>query len=146
MALRTSPFRCALALSGLAVLACATTARADEAFLCGPNTVVYVKPDELEQKKKTDKCVASFFGLEAEAANATAVKPRAGSKEGAASDGAGALAKTTLSDPEKSEPLTDAPARTAELGAAGASPGTDYRNVRVINASSPSDQWFKHTR
>lgn len=40
-------------------------AHADEAFLCGPDTVVYVKPAELELKKRT-YCIAAYYGLQVE--------------------------------------------------------------------------------
>jgi hypothetical protein len=147
------------ALSLLAVFtACsagATGARADEAFLCGPDTVVYVKPAELELKKRTDPCIARYFGLtvtspEAEAADKTSSAASLRRDPGPAKNVPAArknIAFKSLQAPETDEPVTPPPpARTAALQPPAAAPGTDYRNVRVINASSPSDQWFKHTR
>lgn len=132
----------------------ASVVRADEAFLCGPDTVVYVKPDELELRKRTDPCIARYFGLtvtsaDAEAANKTPTASQ--SREPAPAKGAAAARKNialkSLQAPETDDRVTPPPvARTASLQTPVAAPGTDYRNVRVINASSPSDQWFKHTR
>ena len=153
MALRcVSP---ALALLTLAA-ACgfdASSVRADEAFLCGPDTVVYVKPEELELKKRTDPCIARYFGLSVEtdaaaAGPAPSASPVSGSKQAAVTRAAPKdIALKSLQSPETAERVTPpAPQRSASLQPPVAAPGTDYRNVRVINASSASDQWFKHTR
>ncbi len=146
--------KAALSISVIAatgVLACA--ARADEAFLCGPSTVVYVSPAELETKKHTDPCIAGYFGIKvdksaaAEAPGAPARKPSQDLKDARASkDGAkNNVALKTLDAPEV-ERRADAPLRSAALSPPVAAPDTDFRNIRVINASSPDAQWFKHLR
>ena len=131
-----------ISAAGLVLTVASDSARADEAYLCGPDTVVYVKPAELEHKKKTDACVASYFGLKVEPQPVVARQPSV-AKPAAAEK---ILAMKTISSPEKTDPVTVPVERTAELAPSVPSPGTDYRNVKVINASSPSEQWFKHTR
>ncbi len=46
-------------------------ANAAEGFVCGPDRIVYVEAHELEEKKRTDPCVAAFFGLKVETPSAT---------------------------------------------------------------------------
>lgn len=132
-----------------AAFAAAAGARADEAFLCGPDNIIYVKPSEIEQKKKTDPCVARSYGLTveehlAETPEGEVVK----SETPALSKPAGQkpVALKALQSPETAERVIRDPERTAALLPPSPSPGTDFRNVRVINASSPGEQWFKHTR
>lgn len=50
---------CAIALGDMPVSAA-------EGFVCGPDRIVYVEAHELEEKKRTDPCVAAFFGLTVE--------------------------------------------------------------------------------
>lgn len=125
----------------------AGVARADEAFLCGPDTVVYVKPAELEQKKRTDPCIAAYFGLKAENSAATgavnsAPLPQAGGKTLPVK----VLPLKKLEAPEAAEPIAFKEERSALLAPPAAAPGTDYRNVRVINAASDDAQWFRHQK
>ncbi len=138
------PFIIASALLGLM----APVARADEAYLCGPDTVVYVKIEELELKKRTDKCIAAYYGLTV--ANDSADQPGTvpTSAEGApAKPGTPPeLELKSLSDPEYSVRGTAKPERSASLLPAAASPGTDFRNVHIINAVSGESSWFKHNR
>lgn len=134
----------------------AAPAHADEAFLCGPDTVVYVAVGELEMKKRTDPCVASHFGLTVEASPAKAdpgpavayqpPKPdkAASTKSTRAAKGA-PLPLKALKAPEEADPVSAREERSAAL-AVRAMPGTDYRNIRVLNASSPGGAWYRHTR
>lgn len=152
MALRCASPALALLILTAASGPGASSVWADEAFLCGPDTVVYVKPEELELKKRTDPCIARYFGLTAGTqANAArpggnAVSPTGGQASvtrAAPMD----LSLKSLQAPETAERVTPpARERSASLQPPLAAPGTDYRNVRVINASSAADQWFKHTR
>lgn len=158
-----STFMRRLALTAGLLSTAAGSARADEAFLCGPDTVVYVKPSELEAKKKSDPCIARYFGLEvampapssAPASGGSAASKDVTRKAVDASSTAlagktvadTAVALKTLAAPETEAHNRDiAPTRTAAAAPPAPQPGTDYRNVRVINASSPDEQWFKHTR
>lgn len=127
----------------------AGNARADEAYLCGPDSVVYVKTEELEQKKRTDPCVAAYYGLKVEAkVEAPAAVPA----------GHGGPPKTTVgkSAPDiglkksvaerQRKAVIEENEQHAALLPAAASPGTDFRHVRVINASSRDEEWFYHAR
>lgn len=124
-------------------------ARADEAFLCGPDTVVYVKPEDLEHKKRTDPCIARYFGLTVESAPLPreSMQPAGHGPTATAKSKPAEIAFKSLQAPETAERVSPpALERSAALRSPVAASGTDYRNVKVINASSPADQWFKHTR
>jgi len=119
---------------------------ADEAFLCGTDRVVYVKPGELEELKRTDPCIAGYFGL--------TVNPPLPAKS-APGDAANAPSldfKKTLGGPEdQANAARPGPWRVAQAGVTAkhrappvASPGTDFRNVRLINAEPGSDNWYRH--
>lgn len=146
--------RCALPAAVMVGLgaACALLVpgvRADEAFLCGPDTVVYVKHEDLEHKKRTDPCIARYFGLNAESTplphegNPVADQTSTATEKSKRKD----IALKSLQTPETAERVSPpALERSAALSPPVAAPGTDYRNVKVLNASSPADEWFKHTR
>lgn len=133
-------------------------AHADEAFLCGPDTVVYVKPAELELKKRTDPCIAAYYGLQVEPKTPTK-QPEKTAERGSAPQAA-PVEEARRGAPGASNPVEfkrlpapehDAPVRTVEERSASLSPpvpapGTDYRNVRVLNASSPGEEWYRHLR
>lgn len=74
-------FSLRLAACAAAFAACATPAFATEAFLCEDGRIAYVEFGELENFKKTDPCVAAYFGLTLErpvagpAAAATVAQP-----------------------------------------------------------------------
>lgn len=132
-----------------AAFTAASGVRADEAFLCGPDNIIYVKPSEIEQKKKTDPCVARSYGLAIEEHGAKAPENRV-----AESEAPGAVKPAeqkpvslkALQSPETAERVRRDPERTAALQPPLPAADTDFRNVRVLNASSPGEQWFKHTR
>jgi len=169
-----------IAIVGMAVISfawgvafeAAHPAFADEAFLCGPDTVIYVKPEELELKKRTDPCVAAYYGLKVDpnatqpptsaarptnandakgaavAAPSSAAKSQAARKaiEGGTSSNSLGLKRLPANDGEST---SDNPReeRSASLSAPPQPvPGTDFRNVRVLNATSPDEEWFKHQR
>lgn len=128
-------------------LACAPAAArralADEAFLCGPNKVVYVAVEDLEARKRTDPCIAAYFGLTVDKDAVAKAKAAPGSTSGRP---AKAVPLKTLVPPEVAERLSVPVERSASLLPPAASPGTDFRNVRVLNATSRDEQWFKHVR
>ena len=138
-------------VSAAAMAAAMPPARADEAYLCGPDKVVYVKASELEAKKHSDPCIAGYYGL-------TAGKPEAPATTIAAivaepSPAAAPEGPAVMSVEFKPLAGADVPVRAARkdrhaalLAAPVAAPGTDYRNVRVINAASEDAQWFRHAR
>lgn len=132
-------------LAGLVVSA----ARADEAYLCADGRVVYVALGTLEAMKRTDACVAAYYGLAVEAATPAS--------------GAGSAAPAVRSSPRNEaaptppvlRPLddSDTPRRAPRPGreaaarlAPVAAPDTDYRRVKVINAAAGDGAWFHHAR
>ena len=125
----------------------APVARADEAYLCGPDTVIYVKAEELEHKKKTDKCIAAYYGLTvSDDVAASTSQPEIVKRGPANSKAHPALELKSLSEPEHGVRSPSNDERSASLMPPVASPGTDFRNVRIINASPDESTWFKHDR
>lgn len=144
MLLRGSLAALAIAAAGVSAT---PAAFADEAFLCGTDRVVYVKPGELEELKRTDPCIAGYFGL-------TVSAPPGEPATSAAATPPTLDFKKSLGGPDDQASATGpAPWRFAQAGATAkhrappvASPGTDFRNVRLINAESGSDSWYRHDR
>ena len=49
--------------TGVALTAVPAPSRADEAYLCAPDKVVYVSTADLPKLKRTDPCIAAYYGL-----------------------------------------------------------------------------------
>lgn len=116
---------------------------AAEAFLCGPDTVIYVELGELEHMKRTNACIAGYFGLTADGA-ADAVSDRApvGKADG--------VAMRLLSDSQDGTAAqTDKAQRIAmrlKSPRPVPAPNTDFRNVHILNAESEGQSWYRHLR
>ena len=123
-------------------------ARADEAYLCGPDTVVYVSIEELEHKKKTDKCIAAYYGLTVadDASGHSGIPAEPAKSAPAKANARPRIELKSLSEPEHTVRSRATFERSASLMPPSAAPGTDFRNVRIINAGSGDGQWFKHHR
>lgn len=154
------------------------TANAADAFLCDGGRVVYVELADLERMKRTDACIAGYFGIAIDQPDA-APAASAGKLTDAAAAASAARSGQGAKPARQAQPRTSAEAATsashtaarraapgrspataagvpplpvrtvAVTRAAGgvpvvAAPATDYRNVRVINAGSESQQWFHH--
>ncbi len=142
----------AFAVSVAAALASAKAAPAlaDEAYLCGPDRVVYVAAADLEAKKKTDPCIASYYGLKI---SEPAIAPLAEVKKDVERVLAPPALVVDVAEQLKvlprDEPLAPASPRAerqAYLEPPKTAAGTDYRNVRIINASAPHAVWYSHTK
>lgn len=150
MLLRGSIAALAVAVSSLT--AC-PNARADEAYVCDANRVVYVKPGELESMKKTDPCIAGYYGLTVAAppSKGANVPMLSGAKNAQTTP---AIEFKTLEAPENhASGEVAAPYRVAMAGVGVvqahrgppvAALDTDFRNVRLINAGPDSDGWYRH--
>jgi hypothetical protein len=139
----------AVTVSAAALSFSAIPVRADEAYLCGPDKVVYVTVEDLEKMKRTDACIAAYYGLKVDAAAVeitpvAAVSP-ARDKQSASSQAAVAGLKP-LSDAEIPDRIAKKLERQAALEPPRAAPGTDYRNIKILNAASTDDAWYRHTK
>lgn len=148
MLLRASIAAVAFAMSSLTG---APVARADEAYVCDAGRVVYVKPGELEAMKRWDPCIAGYYGL-------TVSQPASGSSAGAI--GAPTVEFKTLdmsSDISGGKQASGSKPSALRMAQAGpivvhhrappaAAPGTDFRNVRLINGGHDSDGWYRHNQ
>jgi hypothetical protein len=122
--------------------------RADEAYLCGPDKVVYVAVENLELKKRTDPCIAAYYGLKVDASvevGSAAVSAPEKLEKTASSKSVVAGLKP-LSDAEIPDPVSKKLERQASLEPPRATPGTDYRNIKILNAASSDDAWYRHTK
>lgn len=143
-------------LSAVAISVFAQAAVADEAYLCGPDSIIYVSAADLPHMKRTNACIAAYYGLKVEETSTPALLSKPASKPVAAAKAksiADARAKTVVQAalkpqiaPEPSARVDSAPIRQASLAPVSAAPGTDYRNVRILNATSDGDAVFHHTK
>jgi hypothetical protein len=138
----------AVSVSGLALTSLGAPARADEAYLCGPDRVVYVAVEDLEAKKHSDPCIAGYYGIKIEADAAPLAKPekQAAKPVEKITSASVTAALKPMSEPETPSRTSPALQRQASLEPPRAMPGTDFRNVKVLNAESPEAAWFRHTK
>ena len=138
----------AVTASAAAMSLSAIPVRADEAYLCGPDKVVYVAVEDLEMRKRTDPCIAAYFGLKVDAAvEITPVAATTSAKrEKTALSKTAAAGLKPLSDAEIPDRVSKNPERQAALDPPRATPGTDYRNIKILNAVSTDDGWYRHTK
>lgn len=132
-----------------------TPALAADAYLCGSDNVVYVEIDNLEEMKRTDPCIAAYYGLKVAPQPPAAAKPAAVTRASDHRDPkktakrAGASVKLRpllVSDGDESRTAGAPAISTKSPAPVVAAEGTDYRNVRVINAKSPNDAWLRRPR
>jgi hypothetical protein len=118
-------------------------ARADDAYICDDGRLVYAKPATLEKLKATDPCIAKYFNVTPPPLAQTA--PVAGLPTGSK---AGALPAPPA--PRFKPSVGAPPAKDARImeqpKALEAAQGTDFRNVRVINAPAGQAEIYRHTR
>jgi hypothetical protein len=120
--------------------------RADDAYLCGPDKIVYVAVADLETMKRTNPCIAAYYGIKLEnpVGEDTTTGDSASAKPPSKPDVTASL--KPLSDAEIPDRVSKTPGRYAALSPPRAMAGTDYRNVKIINAASAEAAWFRHTR
>lgn len=150
------------------------TALADEAFVCGDGSVVNVKSGDLEIVKRTNPCVARYFGLDvstnsietakAMTLGATALlrgdgntalplpsrnpnRPDSAQTAVTAVTAATAGAVASAARTPITQPTSQIETGSTRRGAASLDdPATDYRNVRILNAQPGAAAWFRHNR
>lgn len=162
------------AAAGIAIClsAMALPVQAEEVFLCEDGRLVYASMETIEGLKRTDPCVARYFGLEAVAQPVTppVSKPALrGSADvpdaGAAPSQDGPQSRSRLRGGDRHAARADKPVRAATPPAAPAkaagSPGhgtaisaatqavssnNGYREVHIINASDGDGAVYRHER
>jgi hypothetical protein len=154
----SQPFR--LQLLTIAILAgfAQHGAWAADAYLCEGGRIVKVPFGKLEEMKRSDPCVAAHYGLKVSAASAPAATPSSietGTLSGSPVPGAGV---------ERTEPPVEATETRAGRGSSPraerkfqqrmaekpspplATPGTDYRNVVLLNPQAGAPTIYRHER
>lgn len=140
------------AAAAAAAIMCPATAQADEAYLCGPDKVVYVSVADLPMMKRTDPCIAAYYGLTVEGASSAAgAQPAAGHTPSISQSVKSVEAELKLlSDPDMRGGAEKFPQQQAALAPVRIPPratvGTDYRNVKILNAATPESAWFHHAK
>lgn len=136
------------AFAGAIVAFAISAARADEAYLCADGSVVYVEFGKLAEMKRTNACVAAYYGLKIEKIEPADVTPAPTRTEGDADttkEPATPRLQTFTSD--ETPRAARRPLRQSELRAPPSpAPNTDFRRVKVINAVAGEEIWFHHQR
>lgn len=147
----TFTFGSALSAAGivLVVSVLANTAVAAEAYVCGPDKLVYVAVEDLERMKRTNACIAAYYGLKIEPQSPIVTTAKADQQ-------VIGQAVNTSTAPLHLKPVVQDDTqrvRRAEMDSVAQlprspipSPDTDYRNVRIINAASANQSWYRHQR
>lgn len=117
-------------LAGLATAAPGGSALADDAYVCDGGRLVYARPETLEKLKQSDPCVAGYFKFQTSPSDAPPAHAQTPSPAPSRGIGEGQRVRPSVG---KSASAVDGAA--TPLKAPGASVGTDYRNVHVINAA-----------
>jgi hypothetical protein len=118
-------------------------AKADDAYVCDDGRLVYAKPSTLEKLKATDPCIAKYFKTTPQPLAASA--PLASQPAGPTAVGQPAPVAPRFKPSVGAPPAKDARA-TVKPKAIEAAEGTDFRNVRVINAPAGQAEIYRHTR
>ncbi len=113
----------------------AAPAAADQSFVCKDGSVITVAHKDLTKMKRTNACVASYFGglpiPAVSRANTTPPKLRPTKQ-----------VKTAQRGVEHTQLM--AMAHRSDAVAREAAANTDYRNVRILNAKPGRSAVFKH--
>ncbi len=131
---------------------------AADAYLCEGGRIVKVPFGKLEDMKRSDPCVAAYYGLKVPAAPAPAANPASietgtlpGSPvPGAESDRTEQPVQVTETPAGKGSPPRSErkfQERMAEKPSPPrATPGTDYRNVVLLNPQAGAPSIYRHER
>ncbi len=142
---------------GIATGLTTNAAHADDAYVCDGGRLVYARPETLEKLKQTDPCIQAFFRatptapvaavapqpdpafspVTPSAPSATAKNKAPTAKPAPLKGSRDAAMKPAPAKPETPKPVAAKPVEAA--------PGTDFRNVRIINAPD-GPEFFRHDR
>lgn len=143
----------------LHMAAAVVPAIAADAYVCDGGRLVYARPETLERLKQTDPCIASYHGIDL----AKKAPPAGPAVVRTAAAAPLVVDKRPLSQASAAPGLVRQPAERSAPDArlytamgpqatakprrpAQASPGTDFRTVRILNAGPGSPQTFHHAR
>jgi hypothetical protein len=124
------------ALVALLAGAWAEQAKADETFVCPDGGLVHAKSEDVPHLKRTNPCVAAYFGL-----TVSAVHP-ADSHEAAKAANAAGAPPSPATRPAGPAAGDASPARQS-AAAPPKKPPSDYRNVHVLNGGNGGGSWFR---
>ncbi len=139
----------------------ATPAFADEAYICDAGRIVYVKPGQLESLKRTDACIAGYYGLTVETpvkagtdVKAPAKSPAAASVPKVPPGGAAkgltlereARAAAGKETPQPAVAVVKSPKPIEKPAPTLVAATSDYRNVVILNAAPGTGGIFRHDK
>jgi hypothetical protein len=99
---------------------------AGQTFVCDDGRLLQVEQKDVERLKQQDTCIAAYFGLKVRPVPLPVQRPPE-------------TAAGLLKGAQKAAAPRRAIGNVAQVS-------TDYRNVRIINASGRSRRWFRHRR
>ena len=138
-----------------------TPAAADEAYICDAGRIVYVKPGQLESLKRTDACIAGYYGLTVETpvkadtiVKAPAKSPAAASVPKVPPGGAvkgltlerEARAAAAKEMPQPAVAVVKSPKPIEKPAPTPVAATSDYRNVVILNATPGPGGIFRHDK
>jgi hypothetical protein len=148
-------------VAAMGSLAAAGTARAEEVYLCEAGRLVHVEPGALETLKKTDPCIAGYFGLKVEqSAAAPAAAPAPAKNEAGSAPRRAKLRGAQAPEPVKVQAAgkraelnvaqksaaPQAAAKSAAPAVAVQAPGLGYREVVILNPGRGDSVVYRHER
>lgn len=143
-----------------AFVSASAAARAEEVYVCDGGRLVYVKPGMLEDLKRTDPCIAAYYGVEvAPPADRGAARPALRGSSDLPGQSSAASRPSTWLDPARrgyagsklatalaSEAEPSKPATPAAPSAPAGMHGEGYREIRILNAAAPEASIYLHDR
>lgn len=152
----TKTTRLGLFILGFLAASGVEAVRADEAYLCEGGRVVKVPFGKLDELKRTDACIAAYYGLKVETAapletgtippSSPTVSTPAIPLTAKAAPPEGARPAAGLPVPPAPTPATVRQAKAEKPSPPRASTGTDYRNVVLLNPEPGAPAVFRHDR
>lgn len=164
LSFQRASFLAGFLLAALIEAPLSSPAAAAEAYLCDGNRLVYVEVEDLERMIRTDPCIARYHGVDLQrdtsasedlvrfseplgdaAAPATQARAATTGPTQAPAPAISPLRATIRSTAVRRKPAT-AHGKGEPQQPAQAAPGTDFHNVRVINATEEAERWFRLAR
>jgi hypothetical protein len=125
-------------LAGAVFLIAATPAEADQSFVCKDGSAITVAPEQLAEMKRTNACVASYYGKTIAPKKAPKVENKSAKSSAGKAKARVKLRATKQVKRSRSNKNSHAQLMISAHRPSGSTPttavNTDYRNVRILNA------------
>lgn len=164
MSIQRASFLAGFLLAALLEAPLTSPAAAAEAYLCDDNRLVYVEVEDLERMIRVDPCIARYHGVDLQRDASDSDQLVRFSEPLGVSGAPASPARVAATEPAPAPAPTISPLRATTSSTAArrkavaahgrgearqpvqAAPGTDFHNVRVINATEEAERWFRLAR